>query len=73
MFCITIILVIGMNELELLNQYINEAKHLVFFGGAGVSTASGLKDFRSENGLYHEKFLYSPEEVLSHSFFMKRI
>ena len=60
-----------MNELELLNQYINEAKHLVFFGGAGVSTASGLKDFRSEDGLYHEKFLYSPEEVLSHSFFME--
>ena len=60
-----------MRELELLNQYINEAKHLVFFGGAGVSTASGLKDFRSADGLYHEKFLYSPEEVLSHSFFLK--
>ena len=60
-----------MNKLKLLDQYINEAKHLVFFGGAGVSTASGLKDFRSADGLYHEKFLYSPEEVLSHSFFMK--
>ena len=42
-----------MSELELLNRYIKEAKHLVFFGGAGVSTTSGLKDFRSADGLYH--------------------
>ena len=64
-------LVMKMNDLELLNQYIHEAKHLIFFGGAGVSTASGLKDFRSADGLYHEKFLYSPEEVLSHTFFIE--
>lgn len=64
-------LVMKMNDLKLLNQYIHEAKHLIFFGGAGVSTASGLKDFRSADGLYHEKFLYSPEEVLSHTFFIE--
>lgn len=60
-----------MNNLEQLNKYIKEAKYLVFFGGAGTSTASGLKDFRSASGLYHEKTLYPPEQILSHSFFEK--
>ncbi|MGN1268148.1 MAG: NAD-dependent protein deacylase [Candidatus Aphodocola sp.] len=60
-----------MNQLELLNQYIKESNNIVFFGGAGVSTASGIKDFRSPDGLYHEKYKYPPEKILSHSFFIK--
>ena len=44
-------------------------KRVVFFGGAGVSTASGIPDFRSVDGLYHQKFAYPPETMLSHSFF----
>ncbi|RGJ45777.1 NAD-dependent protein deacylase [Olsenella sp. AF16-14LB] len=46
------------------------AKRVVFFGGAGVSTASGIPDFRSEDGLYHQKFKYPPEEMLSHEFYL---
>ena len=46
------------------------AKSVVFFGGAGVSTASGIPDFRSEDGLYHQKFKYPPEEMLSHEFYL---
>lgn len=60
-----------MNKLELLNQYIKESNNIVFFGGAGVSTASGIKDFRSVDGLYNESYKYPPEEILSHSFFLK--
>ena len=56
-------------EIDLLGQYINEAKRIVFFGGAGVSTESGVKDFRSEDGIYSMKFDYPPEEMLSHDFF----
>ncbi len=52
-----------------LKALIDEAKSVVFFGGAGVSTASGIPDFRSENGLYHQKFKYSPETMLGHQFF----
>lgn len=59
-----------MNKLKLLNQLIKESNHIVFFGGAGVSTASGIKDFRSRNGLYNETYKYPPEEILSHTFFM---
>ena len=44
-------------------------KHVVFFGGAGVSTASGIPDFRSVDGLYHQQFAYPPETMLSHSFY----
>ncbi len=61
---------ITLNKLELLNKYIKEAEHIVFFGGAGVSTASGIKDFRSKDGLYNESYQYPPEEILSHSFFI---
>lgn len=59
-----------MKDIELLINYIKESKRIVFFGGAGVSTESGLKDFRSKDGLYNEKYDYPPEEILSHHFFM---
>lgn len=57
-------------EIMLLADLIKESKHIVFFGGAGVSTASGIPDFRSAEGLYNGKYKYSPETMLSHSFFM---
>ena len=57
-------------EIDKLIEYIKNSKKTVFFGGAGVSTASGLQDFRGSNGLYKEKRKYSPEEILSHTFFM---
>lgn len=60
-----------MNKLETLLKWINESNNIVFFGGAGVSTASGIKDFRSKDGLYHMKYKYPPEEILSHHFFIK--
>ena len=47
--------------------------HVVFFGGAGVSTASGIPDFRSVDGLYNQKYDYPPETILSHTFFMKTV
>jgi NAD-dependent deacetylase len=53
-----------------LAQRVGRAKRVVFFGGAGVSTASGIPDFRSEDGLYHQKFKYPPEEMLSHEFYL---
>lgn len=56
-----------MNELQAI---INQSKSIVFFGGAGVSTESGIPDFRSVDGLYNQKYDYPPEEILSHSFFM---
>jgi len=59
-----------MNDINTLIKWIKESNYIVFFGGAGVSTESGLKDFRSKDGLYHEKYLYPPEEILSHHFFM---
>ncbi|WP_091493919.1 NAD-dependent protein deacylase [Amphibacillus marinus] len=58
-----------MNKLEQLNDYIDAAKQIVFFGGAGVSTESGIPDFRSANGIFHERTSYPPEQILSHSFF----
>lgn len=57
------------SEIETLKTWIAESNRIVFFGGAGVSTESGIPDFRSEDGLYHQKFDYPPEEILSHSFF----
>lgn len=59
-----------MENIDTLIKWIQESKKTVFFGGAGVSTESGLKDFRSQDGLYHEKYDYPPEEILSHSFFL---
>lgn len=61
-----------MSELELLKQIIEQSNSIVFFGGAGVSTESGIPDFRSVDGLYHMKFKYPPEEILSHDFFMSK-
>lgn len=56
-----------------LAERVGRAKRVVFFGGAGVSTASGIPDFRSEDGLYHQKFKYPPEEMLSHEFYLTHI
>lgn len=52
-------------------QIIRSSHRIVFFGGAGVSTESGIPDFRSVDGLYHQKFHYPPEEILSHTFFLE--
>lgn len=60
-----------MKEVERLQEYINESQYIVFFGGAGVSTESGIKDFRSQDGLYHMTYPYPPERILSHSFWKK--
>ena len=59
-----------MEKIKKLIEIIKESNNIVFFGGAGVSTESCLKDFRSKDGLYNEKYKYSPEEILSHTFFM---
>ncbi len=58
-----------MDNLSTLRNWIRESNSIVFFGGAGVSTESGIPDFRSVDGLYHQKFDYPPETILSHSFF----
>lgn len=58
-------------EVELLQKMIDESNRIVFFGGAGVSTESNIPDFRSADGIYHQAYKYSPEEVVSHSFFMR--
>lgn len=55
---------------KLFQQFVNESKNIVFFGGAGVSTESGIPDFRSVDGLYNQKYDYPPEIILSHDFFM---
>lgn len=55
-----------------LQKIIDESNNIVFFGGAGVSTESGIPDFRSKAGLYNQKCLYPPEVILSHSYFVKR-
>ena len=59
-----------MDDISKLQKMIDECNDIVFFGGAGVSTESGLKDFRSKDGLYNMKYKYPPEEILSHSFFI---
>lgn len=53
-------------------KWIEESNHIVFFGGAGVSTESGIPDFRSVDGLYHQTYDYPPEQILSHTFFMRK-
>lgn len=59
-----------MSTLEQLQNVIDNSKRIVFFGGAGVSTESGIPDFRSVDGLYNQKYDYPPEQILSHTFFM---
>ena len=59
-----------MDKIKELQKLIDDSDNIVFFGGAGVSTASGIKDFRSKDGLYNMQYDYPPEEILSHHFFM---
>lgn len=61
-----------MNNTEQLCQWIEESSNIVFFGGAGVSTESGIPDFRSVDGLYHQQYDYPPETILSHTFFRRK-
>ena len=61
-----------MDNIEKLREMIVKSKNIVFFGGAGVSTESGIPDFRSVDGLYSQKYKYPPEVILSHDFFMQR-
>lgn len=58
-----------MTEREILKQWIEDSDNIVFFGGAGVSTESGIPDFRSQDGLYHQEYQYPPETIISHSFY----
>ena len=58
-----------MEKIETLKKWISESKNIVFFGGAGVSTESGIPDFRGVDGLYHQKYDFPPEEIISHRFF----
>lgn len=60
-----------MTDTEKLQELIDRSENIVFFGGAGVSTESGIPDFRSVDGLYHQKYDYPPEEILSHTFYKK--
>ncbi len=60
-----------MENLEQLRQWVNESDNIVFFGGAGVSTESGIPDFRSVDGLYNQQYDYPPETILSHTFYRK--
>ena len=61
-----------MEALKKLQEWIDECSNIVFFGGAGVSTESGIPDFRSVDGLYNQKYDYPPETILSHSFYMRK-
>ena len=59
------------DKISILKSLIQSSDNIVFFGGAGVSTESGIPDFRSKDGLYNQKYKYPPEEILSHSFFVE--
>ena len=59
-------------KINALQTILDNGKRIVFFGGAGVSTESGIPDFRSADGLYHQKYKYNPETILSHSFFIQK-
>lgn len=61
----------SLEKLKELKNWVLESNNVVFFGGAGVSTESNVPDFRSADGLYNLKYKYPPEEIISHSFFMK--
>lgn len=58
-------------EVKKLQEIIDDSSNIVIFGGAGVSTESSIPDFRSADGLYHQQYKYSPEQIVSHSFFMR--
>lgn len=58
-----------MNEIEKLREVVQESNNVVFFGGAGVSTESGIPDFRSVDGLYNQKYKYPPEQIISHTYY----
>ena len=58
------------DKIQQFKQMVKESNNIVFFGGAGVSTESGIPDFRSKDGLYNQKYDYPPEEILSHTFFI---
>ena len=58
-----------MDKIEILKRWVSESSRIVFFGGAGVSTESGIPDFRSVDGLYNQKFEYPPETIISRRFF----
>ena len=58
-------------EVEELQKVVDDSSRIIFFGGAGVSTESGIPDFRSADGLYHQEYKYSPEQIISHSFFLR--
>ena len=60
-----------MNQTTQLQEMIDKSHNIVFFGGAGVSTESNITDFRSADGLYQQKYKYSPEQIVSHTFFMR--
>lgn len=60
-----------MDGVEALKEIVDQSSNIVFFGGAGVSTESGIPDFRSTDGLYHQEYDYPPETILSHTFFMR--
>ena len=57
------------DEINTLAEWLQESQRAVFFGGAGVSTASGIPDFRSTDGLYNQQYAWPPETILSHTFF----
>ena len=59
------------DKIDQFKSLVEKSNNIVFFGGAGVSTESGIPDFRSKDGLYNQKYDYPPEEILSHTFFMK--
>ena len=65
-------LYMDMDKVRQLQEIIDGSDNIVFFGGAGVSTESGIPDFRSQDGLYHMKYDYPPETIISHSFFVRK-
>lgn len=62
----------AVENIQILKDWVSEARRIVFFGGAGVSTESGIPDFRGVDGLYRQKYAYPPETILSHDFFLRR-
>ena len=60
------------DKIQQFKQLVNKCDNIVFFGGAGVSTESGIPDFRSKDGLYNQQYKYPPETILSHTFFMNK-